>query len=259
MSQRQGNGSARRWIVAAGLAIAIACGTGWPTGTVLAQAKLAASVDAAKNQRAFLGNLVLLRGRLLTARELYQFAGQRETALRHLGPNLNSRMANIEKGIGKDNAKPLQDAINALDAVAKAGGGFAAFEDAYNTAMGESLKLDGAVTEGRLDQPGFVLATIVDVVEHAAEDYTAAVKDGKVVVPKEYEEVFGYNLAAVRQWQRVIANPQNAQAKGVAAVAEDMALLARAVPSPVPLTALYVTPAQMNKLAAHLKSQIATQ
>ena len=28
------------------------------------------------------------------------------------------------------------------------------------------------------------------------------------------EEVFGYTLAAVRQWQRVIANPQNAQAKG---------------------------------------------
>ena len=96
MSQRQARGWARRWIVAAGLAMAIACGTGWPAGTVLAQAKPAPAVDQAKNQRAFLGNLVLLRGRLLTARELYQFAGQRETALRHLGPNLNSRMANIE-------------------------------------------------------------------------------------------------------------------------------------------------------------------
>lgn len=222
-------------------------------------AAAAPEADAAKSQRALLANLVLLRGRLIAGRELYQFAGNREAALRHLGPNLNSRMAGIEKGVGKDGAKKLQDAVNALNEVAKAGGDFAAFEKAYDAAVDASLRLHGAITEGRLQQPRFVLAAIADVVDHAAEDYAAAVKDGKVVVIKEYEEVFGYNLAAVHQWQRVAANHKIATTKGAAGVLEDMERLARAVPSPVPLAALYLTPAEMTKLARHLKSQVAVQ
>ncbi|MCC7047753.1 MAG: hypothetical protein IT562_13650 [Alphaproteobacteria bacterium] len=233
-------------------------GTG-AVGMAQAQSAPPAAADAAKSQRALLSNLVLLRGRLIAGRELYQFAGNREAALRHLGPNLNSRMAGIEKVVGKDGVKKLQGAVNALNEVAKAGGDFAAFEKAYDAAVEASLRLHRAITDGRLDQPGFVLATIADVVDHAAEDYAAAVKDGKVVVTKEYEEVFGYNLAAVHLWQRVAANHRVATTKRAAAVLEDMERLARAVPSPVPLTALYLTPAEMTKLAQHLRSQAAVQ
>jgi len=215
---------------------------------------VAQAADPATAQRALLVNLVQLRGRLITGRELYLFAGDRKLAARHLGPNLNGRMAKIEEVLGKPGAKPLQDAIDALAAVAKSGvaksgGDFAAFEAAYAKAMEASFKAEHAITDNRLASPEFVLAAIADAVEHSAEDYDAAIKDGKVAVPKEYEEVYGYNLAAVRLWQRL-------GLKASPALQQDLALLERAVPSPVPLTRLYVTPEAMAKLAARIRAQV---
>ena len=210
---------------------------------------VAQAADPATAQRALLVNLVQLRGRLITGRELYLFAGDRKLAARHLGPNLNGRMAKIEEVLGKPGAKPLQDAVDSLDAVAKSGGDFAAFEAAYAKAMEASFKAEHAITDNRLASPEFVLAAIADAVEHSAEDYDAAIKDGKVAVPKEYEEVYGYNLAAVRLWQRL-------GLKASPALQQDLALLERAVPSPVPLTRLYVTPEAMAKLAARIRAQV---
>ena len=243
----------RNWAVAAALLLTALALPGAGIEPARAQpgapAQLAQAVDPVKAQRALLANLVLLRGRLITGRELYQFAGNRALAARHLGANLNSRMAQIEPVLSKAGAKPLQDAIDALAAVAKSGGDFAAFEAGYARVMDETVKAEGAVTDGRLASPEFVLSAVAEVVEHAAEDYDAAVKDGKVAVPKEYEEVFGYNLAVVRTWQRL-------NLKASPALQQDLALLERAVPSPVPLTALYVTPAAMAKLAARLRAQV---
>lgn len=225
-------------------------GAGGPGG---AQAADAASEEVAQGE--FYYNLVLLRGRLAVGRELYLFVGDKKTAIGHFGPNLNARMAALEKLIGADGAKPLQEAINALDAAAKAEADFAAFEVAYAKTLGETHKAEAAITGGRLGKPGFVMNVLADVIAHGAEDYAAGVRDGKVAVLKEYQEVYGYNRAVVQEWQRFVETPAGKAFKGAASLRQDMGALESAVPSPVPLASLYTTAERLLAIAERLRVQ----
>ena len=203
-------------------------------------------------ETALVGDLVLLRGRLIAARELYLFVHDKDAAMRHLGSQLNGRIASIERNGGRpSDAKAVQAAVGALTKVVEAGGGFNAFEAAYGRAMAATIRAEGAVPKDRLASPAFVIAVLAEVVDHAAGDYKVAVKDGKIGILKEYEEIFGYDIAAVRFARRLggkggpLASPR---------MREDLAMLERAVPSPVPPTSFATTQETFSAIAERLKA-----
>jgi hypothetical protein len=234
---------------------ALVCGAGMlpaPLGVGVAQAADAAAEETAQGE--FYYNLVLLRGRLAAGRELYLFVGDKKSAMIHFGPNVNARMANIEKLVGENGAKPLQDAINAHDALAKTDPTFAAFEAAYVKVVAETHKVESAITGGRLAKPAFVMNVLADVIAHAAEDYAAGVKDGKVTIMKEYQEIYGYNRAVVEELRRFVETPGGKALKDSASLRQDIGALEAAVPSPVPLVSLYTTDERLVEIANHLRA-----
>src|ERR1051325_405198 len=110
--------------VAVLLALLLTTGIGFgPVREAVAQARqFDLTSERALADRTSLNDLIRLRGRMIAARDLYLFVGDRASALNHLGPNLNSRMAGLEKLLGKDGARPLQQAEDEIYAVAQAGG-----------------------------------------------------------------------------------------------------------------------------------------
>jgi len=210
------------------------------------------AVAATGGPRMLVADLVLLRGRLIAGRELYLFVNDRAAALRHLGPALNSRMASIEKHARPRDAKAIQASVDALFEVANRGGGFEPFESAYRKAIAATLGAEASIGAERLAAPGFAIGVFLDVVAHAAEDYDAAVKDGKVVVIKEYEEVYGYNASAVRFLERAMRSSASPPPRSPTLL-EDVARIERAVPSPVPLTKITVTPEAFSAIVARLR------
>jgi hypothetical protein len=205
--------------------------------------------DAAPNDQALLENLTLLRGRLETARELIRLGNGEFAVKRHLGDNLNGRVASIEAEIKARKLQPIEDGLKPL--VAAAGS-----VDTYDAALAKVTplltKVENAIPADKLASPKFLATVLSNVVAHAATDYRAGVKDGKVAIIKEYEEIFGYDRAVIALWK---ARLQPALAGKSSAFADAFTKLAAAVPSPVPPAKIELTPEAFEAISTTIKAE----
>ncbi len=205
--------------------------------------------DAAPNDQALLENVTLLRGRLETARELIRL-GKGDLALkRHLGDNLGGRVANLEPEI---KARKLQAFDNELQGLVAAAGSVESYDAALAKVTPLLTKLESAIPQQKLASPKFLAGVLSDIVAHAAVDYRASVKDGKVGIIKEYEEVFGYDRVTVALWK---ARLEPALGGKSPALADAFAKLSAALPSPVPPSKVELTPDAFEAISATIKAE----
>jgi hypothetical protein len=206
-----------------------------------------AIADEVPNDQALLENLTLLQGRLQTARELIRL-GQSDIALkRHLGDNLNGRVGGIEPEL---QARKLPGFDNELKGLVAAAGSVESYDAALAKVTPLLAKIESSIPAPKLASPKFLASVLSNVVAHAAVDYRAGVKDGKVAIIKEYEEIFGYDRAAVALWK---ARLEPALGGKSPAFADAFAKLAAAVPSPVPPDKIELTPDGFEAISATIK------
>jgi hypothetical protein len=209
----------------------------------------AAAAQDAPNDQALLENLTLLRGRLETARELIRL-GHGDIALkRHLGDNLNGRVASIESEVQARKLQPIEPEMKAL---APEAGNAATFDVAFAKVNASLAKIEGAIPAEKLASPKFLAGVLSNVVAHAAVDYRAGVKDGKIVIIKEYEEIFGYDRAVVALWK---ARLQPALGAKSPELADAFTKLSAAVPSPVPPEKIELTPEAFEAISMTVKAE----
>lgn len=210
---------------------------------------IAIAADGAPNDAKLLENIVLLKGRLETARELIRI-GKSDIALkRHLGENLNSRVAKIEPEFEARKLKTINQELKGLvDGVASLG----RYEAALAKITTALATIEATIPVQKLASPKFLADVLSKVVAHAAEDYHAGVKDGKVDVIKEFEEVFGYDRAAVALWKMRL---EPALAGRSPILADAFNKLSSAVPSPVPPANIDMTPATFDTLSASISAE----
>ena len=211
---------------------------------LLAQGVFAA--DAPKDNE-FLENLTLLKGRVEAARELVRLGSGDLALKRHLGPNLNARVGKLEPEF---EARKIALPKAELDALVGAATSKDAFEPAAVKALAAIDAAAAQIPAASLKSPKFLGSVLAALVEHSAEDYKAAVIDGKIAVIKEYEEVYGYDKAMVALWgARVKPALGEAAPAGLAA---NMERLASAVPSPVPPATILTLPPAYAALAKEI-------
>jgi hypothetical protein len=215
----------------------------------LLSAVLPAVAQDATNDETLLENILLLRGRLETSRELIKL-GHGDFALkRHLGDNLNGRVAALEPAIKARKLQPIEAEMKALLPAAES---TEKFDAALAKVTVLLAKIEDAIPAEKLASPKFLATVLSNVVTHAAIDYRAGVKDGKIEILKEYEEIFGYDRAAAALWK---ARLQPALAGKSPAFAEAFTKLAAAVPSPVPPAKIDVTPEAFEAISATIKAE----
>jgi hypothetical protein len=210
---------------------------------------MAAAEDTVPNDQALLENVLLLQGRLETARELIRL-GKSDLALkRHLGDNLNGRVAAIEPEIKARKLQPIEAEMKVL---VPAAASVEKFDAALAKVTPLLAKVENAIPQQKLASPKFLADVLSGVVAHAAVDFRAGVKDGKIEIIKEYEEIFGYDRAAVALWK---ARLEPALAGKSAALADAFAKLSAAVPSPVPPSKIEMTPNAFDAISATIKAE----
>jgi hypothetical protein len=208
-----------------------------------------AVADEVGNDQALLENVLLLRGRLEAARELIRL-GQSDIALkRHLGDNLNGRVASIEPEL---KARKLPAFDNELKGLVAAAGSIESYDAALAKVTPLLAKVENSIPAQKLASPKFLAGVLSNVVAHAAVDYRAGVKDGKIVIIKEYEEIFGYDRAAVALWK---ARLEPALGGKSPTLADAFAKLSAAVPSPLPPGNIALTPDGFDAISATIKGE----
>ncbi len=166
----------------------------------LALAPVAGFADDAPDDREFLENLTLLRGRLEVSRELVRLGKAEIAVKRHLGDNLKGRYGKLE---GELTARKLAPFKPDLDALVAAATKPETFDPAFARVVSQITAAEAAISPAKLGSAKFTGGVIADLVAHAVDDYKAAVKDdGKIGVIKEFEEVYGYNVATVSLYKR---------------------------------------------------------
>lgn len=162
------------------------------------------------------GSLGLIRGHLSVGRELYA-AGRGSDAIPHFlhpaeeiyeeaRPTLETRKVGFDKdldhlvALARQKA-PAADVTKALDAVEKA-----------------IAKAEATIPAADRAKASFLTPVVATLLRTAASEYAAAVEDGKIVSPVEYQDGRGFYAIARRMLSRL---PAAADPKGPVFVAMD--------------------------------------
>jgi len=154
---------------------------------------LAAAIDPATNDVAYLSQLGLMRGHLLVGLQLYR-AGHVDHARTHMKHPKSELYADLVPAFESRGAKGFGDQLTTLSsAVESDGSDRKAVEAAYANVLEGISEAESHVTA---TDPASRLKVVVSLMRTAAEEYAIGVVDGKVVNGHEYQDAFGFTQTA---------------------------------------------------------------
>jgi hypothetical protein len=182
---------------------------------------------------AFAARIALLRGHLLVGDELVK-QQQWNAALPHfLHPgeeiydDLKGQLADYKVPAFDASLKMLSDAVKAK----KGGNDYTKALKAVNDALAAA---DAGLKAKQSNWPGFVVEAAVEALKTAAGEYQAAIVDGRIAKPVEYQDARGFIWQADRMIESVAPDLQKKDPAALRDVRAGLAELRKAFPSPMP-------------------------
>lgn len=201
--------------------------------------------DDASPDQAFMLQLLLIRGHLRVGAELVA-AGMWNDAMPHYLHPAEEIYKELAPALARRKIAPFEADLAALARLVKAKAGHAAVETAQAAL---TAKLDAAAATlgaGTLTQPAFVLAVAERLLNAAAGEYGAAVENGRIANPVEYQDSRGFVWAAEAFVQGIAPALKAKDAAALAAVETGFAALKQAWPSAAPPPKALATPAEVQ-------------
>lgn len=200
--------------------------------------------------------LGLMRGHLIVAKELLDL-NQPTQAEPHIGHPVDELYADVAEALQQHQVKEFQSTLNQLHNLIQLQPNNPQIAQLYT----ESVQaVDGAIAvipSEQLQSPAFVLSVIQGLLATAAEEYNAAIANGKIVETLEYQDSRGFILYAQQLYSTIAqplaqTNPEIAQA-----INENLTQLATAWSGGVqPPATIIKTPAEVTTLVSNIDAQI---
>jgi hypothetical protein len=182
---------------------------------------------------AFAARIALLRGHLLVGDELVK-QQQWNAALPHfLHPgeeiygDIKDQLADYKVPAFDASLKTLSDAVKAK----KGGNDYTKALKAVNDAL---VAADAGLKAKQSNWPGFIVEAAVESLKTAAGEYQAAIVDGRIAKPVEYQDARGFVWQAERMIESVAPDLQKKDPAALRDVRAGLAELRKAFPSPMP-------------------------
>ena len=196
----------------------------------------------------YMTKLGLMKGHMLVAKELLDLQKPAQ-AEPHIGHPVEEIYADVEDQLNDRNIKEFKTGLIALQDTVKAG---AKDANKVSTEFKTSVQaVDGAIAalpETQRTSPEFVLQVINGLLDTANSEYGAAIADGKIAQPIEYQDSRGFVVYANELYKAI--EPQMAKDKAAAntTIQTTMADLLKAWPSALPPSPPVKTPDEVTKL-----------
>jgi hypothetical protein len=195
-------------------------------------------------------SLGLMKGHLMVAQELIDQKKYKE-AEPHIGHPAEEIYGDIEAGLTSRQIPQFKDSLNKLSDLIKTAPDSAALAPAYKTAMAAVDGAIEAIPAAQRQSPAFVMQVISGLLNTAADEYKAAIADGKFVELVEYQDSRGFVQYSAMLYNGIGEAQAKADPAKHAAIQQAFAELKTAWPAVSPPAVPVKTP---EEVAALVKS-----
>jgi hypothetical protein len=193
---------------------------------------------------AFATRIALLRGHLLVGDELVK-QQQWNAALPHFLHPTEELYINLKDTLAEYKVAPFDGALKALADVVKGRKGGNDYARAQKLVSDSLADADRAMQGRTGDWPGLVTEAAIETLKVAGAEYKAAIVDGRLAKPVEYQDARGFVWQAERMIESVSAVFEKKNPEALASVRTGFAELKKAFPSPMPPRAPVKNPADV--------------
>lgn len=199
-------------------------------------------------------NLGLMKGHLIVAKELID-QQQYQAAVPHIGHPVEEIYGDIETELTKRNLPQFKTQLNQTSDLIKSAPASPALQTAYQDSIAAIDQTLAAIPEAQRQSPAFIMPVIGGLLGTAADEYAAAIVDGKFVELVEYQDSRGFVIYAEELYKTIADAQARTDAAGHAKVQKAFTDLKAAWPAVNPPATPVKTPEEVAALVQMIVSQ----
>ncbi|WP_375498500.1 helix-hairpin-helix domain-containing protein [uncultured Nostoc sp.] len=195
----------------------------------------------------YMSKLGLMKGHLLVARELLD-QNQPKQAEPHIGHPVEEIYVDVEDQLNERKVKEFKTTLVSLQDLVKS----SPKDSKVKTNFTSSVQaVDGAIAALPADErskPGFVLKVINELLDSANSEYGAAIANGKITAPIEYQDSRGFVFYANELYKGISSQVAQADPEAHKAIDTSFAELIKVWPAAIPPAKAVKTTNDVTKL-----------
>ncbi|MEH2034510.1 MAG: helix-hairpin-helix domain-containing protein [Nostoc sp.] len=195
----------------------------------------------------YMSKLGLMKGHLLVAQELLD-QNQPKQAEPHIGHPVEEIYVDVEDQLNERKVKEFKTTLVSLQDLVKS----SPKDSKVKTNFTSSVQaVDGAIAALPADQrskPGFALQVINELLDSVNSEYRAAIADGKITAPIEYQDSRGFVFYANELYKGISSQVAQAAPEAHKAIDTSFAEIIKVWPAAIPPVKAVKTPNDVTKL-----------
>lgn len=200
----------------------------------------------------YMTKLALMKGHLFVAQELLDL-NQPKQAEPHIGHPVEEIYVDVEDQLNERKVKEFKTSLVSLQDLVKSNPKNAKLKTDFTSSMQAIDQAIAALPAAQRSKPGFVLQVINGLLDAANSEYGAAIANGKVAAPIEYQDSRGFVIYANDLYKGISSQVAQDNSEADKAINTNLAELLKVWPSVIPPTQAVKTPADVTKLVTTIE------
>ena len=195
----------------------------------------------------YMSKLGLMKGHLLVAKELLD-QNQPKQAEPHIGHPVEEIYVDVEDQLNERKVKEFKTTLVSLQDLVKSSPKDSKVKTNFTSSM---QAVDGAIAalpEAQRSKPGFALKVINELLDSANSEYGAAIANGKVTAPIEYQDSRGFVFYANELYKGISSQVAQADPEAHKAINTSFTELIKVWPAAIPPAKAVKTTNDVTKL-----------
>ena len=205
----------------------------------------------------YMTKLGLMKGHLIVAQELLN-QQKPDQAEPHIGHPVEEIYVDVEEQLSERKVPDFKNTLISLQDLVKANPKSDQLKTQFDQSMQGVDTAIAALPETQRQDPRFVLQTINGLLDAANSEYGAAIANGKVSAPIEYQDSRGFVVYANQLYQGVAKQVEKANPDAAKAIATSLTELQTVWPAAIPPANAVKTPDEVTKLVKTIEQNAQT-
>ncbi|MEH1875225.1 helix-hairpin-helix domain-containing protein [Nostoc sp.] len=195
----------------------------------------------------YMSKLGLMEGHLLVARELLD-QNQPKQAEPHIGHPVEEIYVDVEDQLNERKVKEFKTTLVSLQDLVKSNPKDSKVKTNFTSSVQAVDSAIAALPADQRSKPGFVLKVINELLDSANSEYGAAIANGKITAPIEYQDSRGFVFYANELYKGISSQVAQADPEAHKAIDTSFAELIKVWPSAIPPAKAVKIPSDVTKL-----------
>ncbi|MEH2108013.1 helix-hairpin-helix domain-containing protein [Nostoc sp.] len=200
----------------------------------------------------YMSKLGLMKGHLLVAQELLD-QNQPKQAEPHIGHPVEEIYVDVEEQLNERKVKEFKTTLVSLQDLVKSSPKNSKVKTSFTSSVQAVDSAIAALPADQRSKPGFALQVINELLDSANSEYGAAIANGKVTAPIEYQDSRGFVFYANELYKGISSQVAQADPEAHKAIDTSFAELIKVWPSAIPPAKAVKIPTDVTKLVKSIE------